>query len=156
MDIVLTTPFGWLSLHFHNNEIVSSILHTKAPRSSAVDAKIQQQWQKKLDAWLQGQDINWPINLKQGTPFQQKVWRQMLKIPMGQTWSYTQLAEKVGNISAVRAVATACARNPIVLLIPCHRVVGKSGALTGYSAAGGIKTKQAILDYEQRTISKVA
>ena len=82
-----------------------------------------------------------------GTPFQQEVWRALCAIPYGQTRSYGQLAAALGRPSAARAVGGACRRNPIWLMIPCHRVVGASGSLTGY--AGGLERKKALLALEQ-------
>lgn len=82
----------------------------------------------------------------QGSAFQQKVWRRMSKIPYGKVMTYGDLAHAVG--SAARAVGGACGRNPIAIIIPCHRVIGGSGALTGYSGAGGLDTKQFLLELE--------
>ncbi len=82
-----------------------------------------------------------------GTPFQQTVWRALLTIPYGQTWSYKQLAEAIGQPSAVRAVALANGANRIAILIPCHRVIGADGSLTGYG--GGLWRKQRLLDLER-------
>ena len=81
-----------------------------------------------------------------GTAFQQQVWRQLRKIPFGQTSSYRELAAAVGNEKAVRAVASANGANAISILIPCHRVIGCGGQLTGY--AGGLKTKAELLALE--------
>jgi methylated-DNA-[protein]-cysteine S-methyltransferase len=81
-----------------------------------------------------------------GTPFQQAVWRALLAIPAGTTLSYGVLARRVGRPEAVRAVATAVGRNPVSVIIPCHRVLGADGALTGY--AGGLPRKQALLMLE--------
>ncbi|UXH80860.1 methylated-DNA--[protein]-cysteine S-methyltransferase [Roseateles amylovorans] len=82
-----------------------------------------------------------------GTPFQQSVWRALLEIPAGTTLSYGTLALRLGRPEAVRAVAAAVGRNPLSLLIPCHRVVGADGHLTGY--AGGLHRKEALLRLEQ-------
>lgn len=81
-----------------------------------------------------------------GTAFQQKVWRRMAKIPYGQIITYGELARAVG--SAPRAIGGACGRNPIAIILPCHRVVGGTGALTGYSGAGGTDTKRFLLELE--------
>lgn len=81
-----------------------------------------------------------------GTPFQQAVWRALLAIPAGTTLSYGELARRVGRPQAVRAVAAAVGRNPLSVIIPCHRVLGADGALTGY--AGGLHRKQALLTLE--------
>jgi methylated-DNA-[protein]-cysteine S-methyltransferase len=81
-----------------------------------------------------------------GTPFQRQVWQALLQIPVGQTWSYSQLASQIGNPTAVRAVGLANGCNPLSLVVPCHRVIGANGKLTGY--AGGLDRKQWLLDHE--------
>jgi len=84
-----------------------------------------------------------------GTDFQRQVWNALLEIPLGQTRSYGDIARRIGRPSSVRAVAGAIGRNPIGILIPCHRVIGSDGSLTGY--AGGLHRKQALLALEGRT-----
>jgi methylated-DNA-[protein]-cysteine S-methyltransferase len=86
------------------------------------------------------------LDLSGGTAFQQAVWQALMSIPMGQTCSYGQLAAAIGRPRAVRAVGTAIGRNPISILIPCHRVLGTQGQLTGY--AGGVWRKQSLLELE--------
>jgi methylated-DNA-[protein]-cysteine S-methyltransferase len=81
-----------------------------------------------------------------GTDFQRRVWAALKTIPYGQTWSYAQLAEKIGRASAVRAVGLANGKNPIAVVIPCHRVIGSDGSLTGYG--GGLDRKRFLLDLE--------
>lgn len=81
-----------------------------------------------------------------GTPFQRQVWEQLRRIGYGDRISYAELADRVGNPAAVRAVAAANGRNPISIIVPCHRVVGSDGSLTGY--AGGLTGKQFLLDLE--------
>jgi len=88
-----------------------------------------------------------PLDLQSGTVFQQAVWQALLRIPAGRTQSYGQLAQQLNRPSAVRAVGAAVGRNPISLLVPCHRILGATGQLTGY--AGGLWRKQALLESEQ-------
>jgi methylated-DNA-[protein]-cysteine S-methyltransferase len=83
----------------------------------------------------------------EGTPFQREVWRTLLRIPFGATWSYGQLAAAIGKPSASRAVGAANGRNPIAIIIPCHRVIGADGSLTGYG--GGEPAKRWLLDHER-------
>jgi methylated-DNA-[protein]-cysteine S-methyltransferase len=83
-----------------------------------------------------------------GTEFQQKVWMEVNKVPFGQTSTYEKIAMKLGNPNAVRAVGTAIGANPILIMLPCHRIVGKSGQLTGY--AGGLWRKTKLLELEQQ------
>ena len=88
-----------------------------------------------------------PLDLSAGTAFQQAVWRALLTIPYGQTDSYGQIAQACGRASAVRAVGAAIGRNPVGIVVPCHRVLGADGQLTGY--AGGLPRKRALLSLEQ-------
>ena len=87
-----------------------------------------------------------PLDLSQGTAFQQAVWQSLLSIPKGGSTSYGALAAKIGKPQAVRALGAAVGRNPISILVPCHRVLGKDGSLTGY--AGGLERKVALLRIE--------
>lgn len=101
----------------------------------------------ELDEYFAGirKKFNVPVNAV-GTPFQKKVWDALLKIPYGETRNYKQIASDIGNEKAARAVGMACNRNPIAIIIPCHRVVGSDGTLTGY--AGGIDVKRYLLELE--------
>lgn len=87
-----------------------------------------------------------PLDLALGTPFQQSVWQALLAIPPGQTTSYGELGRRVGRPQAARAVGAAVGRNPVSIVVPCHRVLGTAGALTGY--AGGLERKTALLRLE--------
>ena len=87
-----------------------------------------------------------PLDLQGGTAFQQSVWHALLAIPAGGTTSYGDLSQRVGRPAAVRAVGAAVGRNPLSIVVPCHRVVGSNGALTGY--AGGLERKSALLVLE--------
>lgn len=88
-----------------------------------------------------------PLDLQGGTAFQQSVWQALLAIPSGATTSYGDLSQRVGRPSAVRAVGAAVGRNPVSIVVPCHRVLGSDGSLTGY--AGGLERKSALLDLER-------
>lgn len=103
-----------------------------------------------FDGQMKGQDFQFgdalPLDLNQGTAFQQSVWQALLHIPMGGTSSYGHIAQTIGKSAAVRATAAAVGRNPIGILVPCHRVLGKDGSLTGY--AGGLDKKIALLRLE--------
>ena len=82
-----------------------------------------------------------------GTPFQRRVWSELEKIPYGVTISYGELASRIGNLHAVRAVGLANGRNPLSIIVPCHRVIGANGTLTGYG--GGLERKRWLLDFER-------
>lgn len=86
-----------------------------------------------------------------GTAFQHEVWAGLAEIPYGRTWSYAQLAARIGRPGAARAIGAGCGRNPLPIVVPCHRVVGSDGTLTGY--AGGTAVKRALLQLEARTLA---
>lgn len=108
---------------------------------------------EQLDAYFTGEltvfDV--PVELE-GTPFQRRVWDALLAIPYGETWTYGQVAEKVGNPRASRAVGLANGRNPVAIVVPCHRVIGADGSLTGYG--GGLDRKVFLLEHEQRVAGR--
>ena len=89
--------------------------------------------------------FNFKINPK-GTEFQQKVWQTLLEIPFGKTCSYMDLSKKLGDVKAIRAVASANGKNPLWIVVPCHRIIGTNGSLTGY--AGGLSRKKWLLEHE--------
>ncbi len=102
----------------------------------------------QLGEYFAGQRIAFdlPLDLQGGSPFQQSVWQALLGIPPGGTTSYAALSRQIGQPAAVRAVGAAVGRNPVSVVVPCHRVVGSNGALTGY--AGGLERKGALLRLE--------
>jgi methylated-DNA-[protein]-cysteine S-methyltransferase len=121
------------------------------------DAKGRAQWQRDADAlrdartqllqYLHGDRQRFQLPLApQGTEFQLRVWKALADIPFGQTWSYVKLARHIGHPTASRAVGAANGRNPLPIVLPCHRVIGSSGALTGFG--GGLPTKAALLQLE--------
>lgn len=103
---------------------------------------------EQLDEYFKGRRKAFDLPLApQGTPFQQSVWNALLKIKFGETRSYKEIAEQIGNPKAVRAVGMANNRNPISIIIPCHRVIGSDGNLVGYG--GGLSIKQYLLELER-------
>jgi methylated-DNA-[protein]-cysteine S-methyltransferase len=104
--------------------------------------------ERQLKEYFSGQRETFSVALDmRGTDFQRDVWKALLAIPFGETRSYGQLATQIGNSKAMRAVGAANGRNPISILVPCHRVIGASGALTGF--AGGLATKAQLLKLER-------
>jgi methylated-DNA-[protein]-cysteine S-methyltransferase len=102
----------------------------------------------QLEAYFVGELQRFDISLEsEGTPFQQRVWDELCDIDYGTTVSYGELARRAGRPGAARAAGAACGRNPIAIVVPCHRVVGSNGSLTGY--AGGVNTKKALLALER-------
>jgi methylated-DNA-[protein]-cysteine S-methyltransferase len=115
----------------------------RAGRPSAVAAAVAQ-----IDAYFAGHLTEFSLPLDPaGTDFQRRVWLALADIPFGETESYGELAARVGNAKACRAVGLANGRNPIPLVLPCHRVIGANGSLTGYG--GGLELKQRLLDHER-------
>lgn len=109
----------------------------------------------EVSAFLAGQRQGFtiPLRFKAGTTFQQTVWQALRAIPYGETTSYAQMAQAIGQPQATRAVGAAIGRNPLGIIIPCHRVVGKNGAMTGYT--GGLERKRALLALEAQPIQGV-
>jgi len=104
----------------------------------------------QLQDYFEGKrtDFDFKLNPK-GTDFQQKVWQELLNIPFGKTMSYMDLSKKLGDVKAIRAVASANGKNPLWIVVPCHRVIGTDGSLTGY--AGGLWRKKWLLEHENPT-----
>jgi methylated-DNA-[protein]-cysteine S-methyltransferase len=103
---------------------------------------------KQIDEYFKGQRQEFLLKLHpRGTDFQKSVWRQLGKIPFGKTASYREIARAVGKPTAYRAVGSANGKNPIAIIIPCHRVIGSDGSLTGYG--GGLWRKEWLLNYEK-------
>jgi methylated-DNA-[protein]-cysteine S-methyltransferase len=103
----------------------------------------------QLEQYFAGERTDFDLELDPiGTPFERRVWDELRAIPYGETTSYAEIARRIGRPSACRAVGRANGRNPIAVVVPCHRVIGSNGSLTGY--AGGIEMKRALLDLEQR------
>ncbi|MBX5444189.1 MAG: methylated-DNA--[protein]-cysteine S-methyltransferase [Sphaerobacter sp.] len=108
-----------------------------------------EQAREELTAYFEGRLQRFTVPLDPvGTAFQRRVWAEVAAIPYGETATYRQIAERIGNPRAVRAVGAANGANPLAIIIPCHRVVGSDGSLTGYG--GGLAVKRALLDLEAR------
>ncbi|WP_373057295.1 methylated-DNA--[protein]-cysteine S-methyltransferase [Zunongwangia sp. H14] len=101
----------------------------------------------QLNEYFEGKRKNFSLKLNpSGTSFQRKVWKALQEIPFGKTWSYQELSRQLGDVKAIRAVASANGKNPLWIVIPCHRVIGSDGSLTGY--AGGLHRKKWLLEHE--------
>ena len=104
---------------------------------------------EQLEAYFAGERTDFDLELSlTGSEFQRRVWQALLTIPYGETRSYGEIAEQIGASGAARAVGLANGRNPIAIIVPCHRVIGASGRLTGYG--GGLERKQSLLELERR------
>ncbi|MBL0944543.1 MAG: methylated-DNA--[protein]-cysteine S-methyltransferase [Hydrogenophaga sp.] len=153
----LATPLGPLRLAATGHALVGVWFHDQR---HAPDPALVAQWRPDAqhpvlrEAAAQLRDyfaarrdsFELPLDLSFGTPFQRAVWRALLDIPAGRTLSYGALAQRLNAPAAVRAVGAAVGRNPLSIVVPCHRVLGAGGALTGY--AGGLPRKQALLQRE--------
>lgn len=146
------SPLGTLTLTSNKDALLGlsfiSEIREKQERNPVLEMAIQQ-----LDAYFKGtlQQFTVPFEL-QGTAFQKTVWEALCTIPYGTVVSYQDIAIAIGNPKAVRAVGMANNKNPISIIIPCHRVIGKQGSLTGY--AGGLDKKQWLLSHERANQDK--
>ncbi len=138
---------GLCGLWFENQKHGPSLTMIQSWRIDPNNPFLQQA-QMQLLAYFSGQHtvFNVLLDLSVGTPFQQSVWQALLAIPSGASQSYGALARQLNNPKAVRAVGTAVGRNPVSIIVPCHRILGSGGQLTGY--AGGLWRKEALLKLE--------
>jgi len=144
----LETPAGYLRIRADESAIVEVVFQDTAGIPDPVLTPLLQKAKQELNAYFAGKRQSFDLPLRPaGTRFQQQVWQVLQTIPYGATISYQQEAEAAGSPHACRAVGGANGANPIVILIPCHRVVRKDGRLGGYSA--GLKRKAFLLDLEQ-------
>jgi len=135
------SPVGDLEIICENNELVSlKIVETVA--NNGVDTNFIKRIKLQLDEYFAGKRQYFDIKINpNGTVFQKLVWDQLQKIPYGKTKSYSEIAVALGNTNAQRAVGSACNKNPIMLIIPCHRVISKNGTLGGFACRNKIKQK---------------
>jgi len=152
-DYVFNTKYGWVSVRYSDKGIVSLRLPLlKKPLKCFCKEKVPVGFLKKLkkdfNKYFEGKKIifEYPLDLENYSGFFKKVWKSLMKIPYGKVISYKRLAEKIGNPNSFRAVGNALAKNPIPVIIPCHRVILSNGKLGGFSA--GIKWKKRLLKIE--------
>lgn len=143
---IITTPVGNIQLSTREDCLSELKFTQQLPEGGLTDPLLLEA-KKQLEEYFGGQRkvFNLPIGLG-GTDFQRKVWLAIGKIPFGQTTTYAKLAEQLGNPAAIRAVGTAIGANPLLIVLPCHRIIGSNGSLTGY--AGGLDKKKALLELE--------
>ena len=152
---MIKTPLGWIEVHYDSDKISSLNFKDIALDISSINidnqlfnnliSDIKDYFNKQLTSFEYG------LN-PAGTPFQKKVWEELTKIPYGSTCSYQEIAVRLGGVEKTRAVASAIAKNPILILIPCHRVIGSNGKLTGFS--GGLNRKRLLLELEGNTFNE--
>ena len=157
-NLSFNSPLGVIGLYSRGNKIVCIEMVGAVNEGPSGDgpaladggkAKVLSDAKKQILAYLAGklQVLDFPVEFH-GTDFQEAVWKQIDKIKFGRTLSYGEIAAKIGNPAAVRAVGGAVGSNPLPLRIGCHRVLGSSGTITGFSGGNGISTKQVLLKLE--------
>ena len=150
---VIDSPYGALTLVAEDGALCGLYMTDQRHRPpeetfGARDARPFAEAEEQLEAYFAGELKDFTLDLRlNGTPFQRTVWDRLRKIPYGETRTYGDLAAALGNPAASRAVGLANGRNPIGIVVPCHRVIGASGGLTGYG--GGLERKRRLLDFER-------
>jgi methylated-DNA-[protein]-cysteine S-methyltransferase len=141
------SPIGTTKIVGNENGIQSISLLDEKIESTLDVANCLQKCITQLDEYFKGNRTEFNLKLNpQGTEFQQKVWKELLTIPFNKTRTYLEQTKAIGDVKAIRAVASANGKNPIAIVIPCHRVIGSDGSLTGY--AGGLWRKKWLLEHE--------
>jgi len=149
----IKTPLGVTLIEGDENGIAKIwVLNDDVPVSNLIP-DILQNAVKQMEEYFEGKrnTFDFPLN-PQGTDFQKKVWKALLEIPFGKTTSYQELSIQLGDVKAIRAVASANGKNPLWIVVPCHRVIGSDGSLTGY--AGGLWRKKWLLEHETPPIQQ--
>ena len=143
------TPIGSMEIIANDKAVlaISFVEQTQTVRTNALTELAKTQMLQYFEGSLKEFDI--PMQ-PEGTEFQQRVWQALTTIEYGQTGSYAQIADKINNPKAVRAVGTANGRNPMTIVVPCHRIIGSDGSLTGY--ASGVERKAWLLNHEANTL----
>lgn len=149
------SPLGMMLLQSEGEQLTVAGFQDEAAvtATEATASPVLQKTIVQLDEYFAGtrQQFDLPLH-PAGTAFQQKVWQQLIQIPFGETITYLHMAKRLGNVKSIRAAASANGKNPLAILIPCHRVVGADGKLTGY--AGGLHRKQWLLEHEAKMAGK--
>lgn len=143
---IIETPIGFANIIGDKNGISSVTLTSQKVKSDSIPEELLD-CVTQLRAYFNEDLQSFNLNLNpEGTAFQKSVWNQLQTIPYGKTISYLELSKQLGDVKAIRAVANANGKNPLWIIIPCHRVIGSDGSLTGY--AGGLYRKQWLINHE--------
>jgi methylated-DNA-[protein]-cysteine S-methyltransferase len=143
----IETPLGIAKIVGDENGITSASILNNKEDVSYIIPEVLQDCVHQLQDYFEGNRKQFSLKLNpQGTDFQNRVWDTLQTIPYGKTLSYLKLSQQLGDIKAIRAVANANGKNPLWIIVPCHRVIGSDGSLTGY--AGGLSRKQWLLEHE--------
>lgn len=151
--IKYVSPVADLYLVEEQGQLVEIAFHhlEKKEEMEEKNTELLQEVKRQLEEYFSGRLQNFDLPLKpKGTDFQKQVWKALLTIPYGETKSYEDIAKQIGKEKAVRAVGGANHVNPISIVIPCHRVIGKNGNLTGYG--GGLEVKEKLLELERKKV----
>ncbi|MFT3794601.1 methylated-DNA--[protein]-cysteine S-methyltransferase [Flavobacterium sp.] len=141
------SPLGITRITGDENGVTEISVRNEEQPPTAKIPKTLQEAAKQLAEYFDGKRTEFTFKLNpQGTEFQQRVWQELRSIPFGKTVSYMDITKKLGDIKAIRAVASANGKNPLWIVVPCHRVIGTDGSLTGY--AGGLWRKKWLLEHE--------
>ncbi|QFK70416.1 methylated-DNA--[protein]-cysteine S-methyltransferase [Pradoshia sp. D12] len=147
-----TTLIGKVGIAEDGIGITDVFLGEKPIEAEEKETQLIKETAKQLEEYFKGEREQFTLKLNpRGTPFQQSVWKELVQIPYGETRSYKQVAERIGNPSASRAVGMANNKNPIFIIVPCHRVIGATGKLVGYGGGLDIKEKLLGLEFERIT-----
>lgn len=142
----IKTPLGIAELTGDSNGLSTIKVSDEGEVSNEIPSELESAV-AQLEDYFDGKLQSFELKLNpQGTDFQKKIWNKLIEIPYGETTSYLQLSRELGDEKAIRAVASANGKNPLWIVIPCHRVIGSDGSLTGY--AGGLHRKKWLLDHE--------
>jgi methylated-DNA-[protein]-cysteine S-methyltransferase len=145
----INTPLGIAKI-MGDSTGISVISVSNEGEASDTIPHILQEAVSEIQDYFDGERTDFTFKLNpSGSEFQQKVWKGLLEIPFGKTMSYLELSKKLGDVKAIRAVASANGKNPLLIVVPCHRVIGTDGSLTGY--AGGLWRKKWLLEHENPT-----
>jgi methylated-DNA-[protein]-cysteine S-methyltransferase len=140
------TAMGWLNITVDDEAVTEISFAEEAVNNGVVNDTLILALQE-MEGYLEGRLKEFTVRLAPaGTPFQQKVWQELRKIPYGKTITYQELAVRLGDEKSIRAAASANGKNPIAIIIPCHRVIGSDGSMTGYAA--GVERKSWLLHLE--------
>ncbi len=147
------SPIGFIEIIADKNNLKSVNFIEELPEEKRKGNKITISTRKQLKEYFAGKlkKFNVPISFN-GTEFQNKVWKALTGIPYGSVVTYSDISKIIGSEKSVRAVGSASAKNPISIIVPCHRVIAKSGKLSGY--AGGIERKEWLIEHEAKTNGK--
>jgi len=148
------SPLGWIEIQASNDAVTSLVFCDERKNNECNDSAILKECVRQLDEYFAGRLTKFDLPVKQeGTEFQQNVWNALMDIPFGKTASYGDVAKALNHPKAVRAVGAANGKNKIGIVVPCHRVIGADGSLTGY--AGGLNRKKWLLTHETKVISNL-